>query len=160
MLTSDVGDPVSNWENAVAAEISGTCREIDTWPDSLHDALSASGRELTKLRKSRQELIEGFAEWLFATFKVNREQFTGKTYLQGGQASVDERSLEWLHDLLARNRRACGIDPLRKYGELTIGYGNFVDQVRPCNEKFLALDQATTKVVWQLVGLNSDGSVP
>ena len=160
LLTNDEGDAVSSWESAVATEIGNTRSELDAWPDSIHDALSASGRELTRLRKSRLELIEGFAEWLFTTFRVNREQFIGRTYLQGGQADVDERSWEWLQDLLRRNRRACGVDPLHKNGELLTGYGHYIDEARQSNAKFVALDQATSKIVWQLVGLNPDGSVP
>ena len=160
LLANDVEDAIGSWENAVAAEIADTGVEVDAWPDSIHDALSASGKELTRLRKSRHEFIEAFAEWLFITLKVDRERFIGKTYLQGGQADVDQRNWEWLLELLKRNRTTCGVDPSYKVAELLKGYSHFIDQAGQCNSKYRALDQATDRVVWQLVGLNPDGSVP
>ena len=77
-------DSIAQWEQAVAAEIRATSREAGTWPDSIHDALSASGKELTRLRESRQGLVEGFAEWLFTSLRVDRDKFTGRSRLQGG----------------------------------------------------------------------------
>ena len=44
--------------------------------------------------------------------------------------------------------------------EIRTRYHHFCQQAQECNEKFEALDQATDRVVWQLVGLNPDGSVP
>ena len=61
--------------------------------------------------------------------------------------------------MLGRNRSACGVDPLSKETELRARYDHFIIQVRQCNAKFSALDQATDRIVWQLVGLNPDGSV-
>ena len=160
LLAEDDDEPIAQWEHAVATEIRATCREADAWSDSIHDALAASGRELTRLRESRQKLVEEFTEWLFTTLRVNRERFTGRSRLQGGQADVDTQSWDWLQGLLSRNRSACGVDPLSKEREIQTRYGHFADQVRDCNARFEALDQATDRVVWQLVGLNSDGSVP
>ena len=134
--------------------------DADAWPDSIHDALAASGMELTTLRELRQELIEDFAGWLFTKLRVNRERFTGRSRLQGGQADVARQGWDWLQGLLSRNRNTCGVDPLSKESEIRIRYDHFVVQVRECNAKFEALDQATDRVVWQLVGLNPDGSVP
>ena len=152
-------DLVTVWETAVVDEITNTPGEAHAWPNSIHDALSASGRELTRLRESRQDLIEDFAAWLFTTLRVDREKFTGRTHLQGGQANVDQQSWEWLRQMLGRNRSACGVDPLSKETELRARYDHFIIQVRQCNAKFSALDQATDRIVWQLVGLNPDGSV-
>ena len=160
LLAKDGEDSIAQWEQAVAAEIRATTREAGTWPDSIHDALSASGKELTRLRESRQSLVDGFAEWLFTSLRVDSEKFTGRSRVQGGQADVDKQSWDWLRGLLGRSRNACGVDPLSKESEIRTRYGHFVDQVRECNAKFEALDQATDRVVWQLVGLNPDGSVP
>ena len=159
LVLGDGVDGCTRWEVAVVGEMKDTSEEVTAWPDSLHDALSASGRELTRLQESRQDLIEDLAESLFTTLRVDRENFTGRTHLQGGQANVDQQSWEWLRQLLGRNRSACGVDPLSKETELRARYDDFIIQVRQCNAKFRALDQATDRVVWQLVGLNPDGTV-
>ena len=153
-------DLISDWETLLATEIRSTLEDSDAWPDSIHDGLSAAGRELTRLRESRQQLVEDFAKSLFTLLGIDREKFTGRTYLQGGQAIVDDEDWEWLRQLLVRNRNACSVDPMSKDAEIRALHGQFIDQVRVCNEKFRALDQATDRVVWQLVGLNPDGSVP
>ena len=160
LLAEDGENAIAQWEQAVAADIRATSREAGTWPDSIHDALSASGKELTKLRESRQGLVDGFAEWLYTTLRVDREKFPSRSRLQGSQADVDKQDWDWLRGLLGRGRNACGVDPLLKESEILIKYGQFVEQVRESNTKFEALDQATDRVVWQLVGLNPDGSVP
>ena len=160
LLAKDGEDSIVPWEQAVAADIRATSREADTWPDSIHDALSASGKELTRLRESRKVLVDGFAEWLFTTLRVDREKFASWSRLQGSQADVDKQDWDWLRGLLGRSRNACGVDPLLKESEIRITYGHFVEQVRESNAKFEALEQATDRVVWQLVGLNPDGSVP
>ena len=153
-------ESVAVWERAVVDEIKNTAEDADAWPDAIHDALSASGKELTRLRESRQKLVEDFAEWLFTTLRVNRERFTGRSRLQGGQADVDRQSWDWLRGLLGRNRNACGVDPWSMESEIGTRYHHFCQQAQEGNEKFEALDQATDRVVWQLVGLNPDGSVP
>ena len=153
-------DLIPDWETSLATEIMNTPEGSDAWPDSIHDGLSAAGRELTRLRESRQQLVEDFAESLFTMLGIDREKFTGRTYLQGGQATVDNEDWEWLRQLLVRNRNACGVDPMSKDAEIRALHGQFIDQVSVCNERFRALDQATDRVVWQLVGLNPDGSVP
>ena len=160
LLTNDREDAVARWEFAVTTEIMNTPSTLDVWPDSIHDALSSSGRELTRLRRARHELIQEFADWLFTTLKVDREQFIGRTYLQGGQANVDQRSWQWLMELVERNRSACAVDPLSKEAELRTGHSYFMIQTRKCDARFRALDQATDRVVWRLVGLKPDGSVP
>ena len=160
LSASNAVDSVIVWEKAVLDTIMRTPEDADAWPDSIHDALAASGMELTRLRELRQELIENFAGWLFTKLRINHERFTGRSRLQGGQADVDRQGWDWLQGLLSRNRNACGVDPLSKESEIRIRYDHFVVQVRECNAKFEALDQATDRVVWQLVGLNPDGSVP
>ena len=160
LLAEDGENAIAQWEQAVVADIRATSSEADTWPDSIHDALSASGKELTRLRELRQGLVDGFAEWLFTTLRVDREKFPSQSRLQGGQADVDKQDWDWLRGLLGRSRNACGVDPLLKESEILIKYGHFVEQARESNAKFEALDQATDRVVWQLVGLNPDGSVP
>ena len=146
------------WERAIEDEIKNTPEEADVWPNSIHDALSTSGRKLAELRQARQDLIEDFVKSLFTTLMIDREKFTGRTHLLGGQANVDQQSWDWLRHLLGRNRSACGIDPLSKETDLRALYDGFIVEVRQCNAKFSALEQATDRVVWQLVGLNPDGS--
>ena len=159
-LESDSVDSIVVWERSIEDEIENTPEEADAWPNSIHDALSTSGRKLAELRQSRQDLIEDFVESLFTTLMIDRENFMGRTHLLGGRANVDQQSWEWLRQLIGRNRSAWGVDPLYKETELRARYDDFIIQVRQCNAKFNALDQATDRVVWQLVGLNPDGSVP
>ena len=153
-------DAVATWEEAVTDEIERTPGEANAWPDSIHDALSASGRELTRLRESRQNLIEDFAAWLFKTLRIDRGKFTGRSHLQGGQADVDQQDWEWFQHLLIRNRIACAVDPLSKEIDVRTRYERLIVQAQQYNTKFDALDQATDRVIWQLVGLKSDGSAP
>ena len=160
LLATESIHSVVEWETAILAMLGKTSAEADTWPNAIHDGLAASGRELTSLRESRQGLIEAFAAWLLTTLRIDREKFTGRSQLQGGQASVDRQSWEWLHRLLVRNRSACGVDPSSREGEIRFRHEQFVHQAQQCDEKFTALDQATNRIVWQLVGLKPDGSAP
>ena len=149
---------IATWEQTIEDAIRNTPEEASAWPDSIHDALSASGRELTLLRESRQKLIEDFAEWLFTFLKIDRGKFVGRTFLQGGQASVDQQNWEWLRKVLARNLSACGVDPVSKEVEIRIQHSRFISEAQQCNGRLHALDEAVDRIVWQLVGLNPDGS--
>ena len=153
-------DTVAIWEAAVTDEIRKTPEDANAWPNSIHNALSVSGQELTRLRKSRQVLIEDFAEWLFTTLRIDHEKFMGRTHLQGSQADVDQQNWDWLQELLSKNRHTCGVDPSSKDTELRNRYEGLIAQAQQYNTKFNALDQATDRVIWQLVGLKSDGSAP
>ena len=160
LLKMPLVDSVAVWERTVADQITNTPKEADAWPNSIHDALSASGRELTRLRESRQAILQDFTEWLFTTFRIAPEQFTGRSYLKGGQADVDKQDWAWLIQLLAKNTKACGVDPLSKQAELRERFNRLTTQAQKCNAKFDALDRATDRIIWQLVGLNPDGSAP
>ena len=61
-LESDSVDSIVVWERAIEDKIKNTPEEADAWPNSIHDALSASGRKLAELRQSRQDLIGDFVE--------------------------------------------------------------------------------------------------
>ena len=158
LLVLDSVDAVVKWESVVLDEIRNASVESDAWPNTIHDALSASGEELARLRESRQDLTEDFAEWLFTTLKIDRAKFTGRIRLQGGQADVDQQDWEWFTQLLIRNRKACGIDPSSRQTELRERHERLITQSQRNNAKFEALDKATDRIVWQLAGLNSDGS--
>ena len=157
LLMVDCAGSIVEWESAVLDEIRNTPARSEVWPDAIHDALSASGKELTKLRGSRQDLIEDFAEWLFTTLRVDRARFSGRSRLRGGQADIDQQDPEWLMRMLTSNRRACGVDPLSIRKELFERFDHLTTQTRKYNAKFEALDKATDRIVWQLVGLNPDG---
>ena len=103
--------------------------------------------------------MEDHAGRLFVTLKVDRDKFTGRSRLQGGQADIDQQDSEWLMQLLTRNRGACGVDPLSIRTELVERFDHLTTQTRKYNARFQALDKATDRIVWQLVGLNSNGSV-
>ena len=160
LLAMESAQFVSRWEDAVMEEIRKTSLGHNVWPNTIHDALSASGRELTRLRESRQDLIADFAEWLFTTFQIAPEKFTGRSHLKGGQADVDMQDWAWFKQLLLSNSRACGVDPSSKQTELQERFKRLTAQAQKWNAKFEALDKATDRVIWQLVGLNPDGSVP
>ena len=160
LLESESIDAVFNWEAVVLEEIRDTSDESDAWPDSIHDALSASGKELTRLRELRLWEVDDFTEWLFSTLRVNPEKFIGRNRLKGGQADVDQQDWEWLARLLNKNSKACGIPPMSKETELRERFDRFIIQVGRYNAKFKALDEATDRIIWQLVGLNPDGFAP
>ncbi len=160
LLTFDQADSVVSWETEVLKEIGSTSTTSNAWPNSIHDALAASGKELTRLRELRQTLIEDFATWLFTTCGIDRDRFTGRTRLQGGQADMDQQDWEWLTQLLRRNRSACAVDPFSIETQIRERFNDLLTQTRRCNSKFKALDAATDRIIWQLVGLNPDGSVP
>jgi hypothetical protein len=134
--------------------------EADAWPDSIHDALAAAGKEMSRLGEERQRQTSDFAAWLVDTLKIDEEAFTGMTYLRGGQASFDEMGWQAFRDLLRRNRRACGVDPSPKEPALQKRYDDVSARLIANRSRFAALDAAIDRVVWQLVGLAPDGSIP
>ena len=160
MLEQDTVDSVGKWEAAVLDEVLSTSKETACWPRTIHDALAAGGKELARLREERQSLTQAFTENVFDSLGIDRQKFTGRSHLEGGTADVGERDWTWLVSLLARNKRACRTDPSQNEPELRRLHEEFTTRARSCNSKFKALDEATDRVVWQLVGLTPDGSVP
>jgi hypothetical protein len=82
------------------------------------------------------------------------------TRLRGGQADFHEMGWGGFSDLLGRNRRACRTDPESAHAKIEKRYATVAACVSENREKFAALDAAIDRVVWQLVGLNPDGSLP
>jgi type I restriction-modification system DNA methylase subunit len=148
------------WEKAVATAMKSTPPEPDAWPDSIHDALAAAGKEMSRLGEERQRLTDDFAAWLVDTLKIDEEAFSGMTYLRGGQASFDQMGWQAFRDLLRRNRRACGVDPSPKEPALQKRYDDVSAKLTANRSRFTALDAAIDRVVWQLVGLAPDGNLP
>ncbi len=148
------------WETMVQGEMRKTPAEADEWHDTIHDALAAAGKEMTQLGEARQQLAEEFADWLVETLKVDEEVFTGMTRLRGGQADFDEMGWGGFWDLLGRNRRACRTDPETAHAKIEKRYATVAAWVSENREKFAALDAAIDRIVWQLVGLSPDGSLP
>jgi len=130
------------------------------WPDTVHDALAAAGREMSRLGEERQRLTSGFAAWLIETLGIDEDAFSGMTYIRGGQAVVDELGWDGFADLLKRNRRACTVDVMHAGGAIESRYDEASKSLKQNREKFSALDAAINRIVWQLVGLNADGSLP
>ena len=159
-LAGDGLEEVTKWETAVLREMHGTPETSDSWPDPIHDALAAAGKEMTQLGEARQQLAEEFADWLVETLKVDEEAFTGITRLRGGQADCDQMGWEAFHDLLRRNRGACRADPDRLVDRVRDKYAGYADGLTANRSRFAALDAAIDRIVWQLVGLNPDGSLP
>ena len=148
------------WEQAVNAEMKKTSHEAITWPDTIHDALAAAGKEMSRLGEERQRLTNDFATWLIETFKIDEDAFSGMTYLRGGQASLDKMGWQAFQDLLRRNRRACGIDASLNNAVLQKRYDDVSSKLTVNRTCFGALDAAIDRIMWQLVGLQTDGSLP
>lgn len=153
-------DGVAAWEKAVVAEIKSTPVEADAWPDTVHDALAAAGKEMSRLGEERQRLANEFAVWLVETFGINEDNFTGMTYLRGGQASVEQMGWQAFRDLLRRNRRACSVDPAQKDASLQKRYEAVSAKLIENRKRYDALDAAIDRIVWQLLGLGPDGNLP
>jgi hypothetical protein len=150
---------VATWESDVANEFRTNRDSADAWPITIHDALAAAGKEMTRLAETRQRLTTEFADWLTERLGIDDERFSGMTYLRGGQADLDERDWVWFHELLNRNRRACAVDPERENAAIRKRHSDVVAELTRMRERFRALDAAIDRVVWQLVGLAPDGSL-
>jgi hypothetical protein len=150
----------SQWEAAVTGDIDVAEAQADTWPDCIHDALAAAGKEMTRLAEERQELTETFAGWLINTLRIDEDRFSGMTHLRGGQSDVGEMGWSAFADLVRRNRRACGKAADAIMPEIEQRYGQLSERMKENRSRFSALDAAIDRIVWQLVGLNPDGSIP
>jgi hypothetical protein len=115
---------------------------------------------MSRLGEERQRLTNDFATWLIETFKIDEDAFTGMTYLRGGQATFDQMGWQAFRDLLRRNRRACGVDPSHNDVKLQKRYEEVAATLTVNRTRFAALDAAIDRIVWQLVGLTPDGSLP
>ena len=147
------------WEHAVLGEMKSTPDKHDAWPDTIHDALAAAGKEMSRLGQEWQESTRGFAQWLVTELQVDEDSFTGMTHIRGGQADFERLGWPAFADMLRRNRRACGTDPDQVAGRLEKQYAKVSATVAVNRARFASLDAAIDRIVWQLVGLNPDGSL-
>ena len=60
----------------------------------------------------------------------------------------------------ARNRRACKADPAMAGGKIENRYVSASTALTANRARFAALDAVIDSIVWQLVGLAPDGSLP
>lgn len=151
---------VQTWEMAIEREMRDAPTELNHWPDSIHDALAAAGKEMARLGGGRQRLIEGFAEWLCEVLEIDEERFSGISYIRGGQANVDQLGWSAFRDLLVRNQRACRAEVKLLLPRIEPRYSETARQLVENRTRFSALGSAIDRVMWQLVGLKPDGSVP
>jgi hypothetical protein len=151
---------VSDWEQAVLEEMSRTPASAAAWPDTVHDALATAGKEMSRLGEERQKLSRDFADWLFQTLKADADAFTGITHLKGGQADFDELGWDHFFDLLERNHRVCQVAPDHCAHLVKARFSEVAADLQANRSRFSSLDAAIDRIVWQLVGLNRDGSLP
>ena len=151
---------VQEWGKAVLTDLEATPQEATAWPNSIHDALAAAGKEMSRLAEERQRLTSEFSDWLTTELGIDEDRFTGVTRLRGGQADFDEMGWDEFLRLLERNRGAYGADINKALTKVERQYEKVSGQLRANRTRFAALDAAIDRVVWQLVGLNSDGSLP
>lgn len=160
VLTDAKARGAADWEKAVLAEMMKTPPEADAWPDTIHDALAAAGKEMSRLGEKRQELTNGFSAWLVEEIGIDEDTFSGMTHIRGGQANFDRMGWQAFHDMLERNRRACKADLAAVANKLEKRYTAVSTALSANRERFSALDAAIDRIVWQLVGLNADGTLP
>ncbi len=134
--------------------------EADAWPDTIHDALATVGKEMSRLGEERQRLTNDFAAWIVETLSIDEEKFSGMTYLRGGQATFDQMGWQAFLDVLRRNRRACGVDPSQNGPTLQKRYEDASSKLKANRTRFDSLDAAIDRIMWQLLGLEPDGSLP
>ena len=79
---------------------------------------------------------------------------------RGGQATFDQMGWHDFAALLKRNRRACSVDPAQCAAVVEPRYNDVTAALRRNREEFSALDSAIDRIVWQLVGVQDDGSLP
>ena len=130
------------------------------WPDTIHDALAAAGKEMTRLAEHRQTLASEFSDWLTEFLEIDEGRFSGMSYIRGGQASFDVRDWAWFVDLLRRNQRVIGQRLDNRLAEVEKRYDAVVEALTLSRQQFQLLDSALDRVNWQLVGLASDGGIP
>jgi hypothetical protein len=130
------------------------------WPDTLHDALAVAGKEMSRLGEDRQRIASGFANWLTETLQIDEARFTGMTYLRGSQATFDQMGWQRFRDLLIRNRRSCSVDPSTNDQRVKREYDQVAVNMAQNRSRFSALDAAIDGVLWRLVGLELDGTLP
>ncbi|MBE3037346.1 MAG: N-6 DNA methylase, partial [Chloroflexi bacterium] len=160
VLSSRGGEGAGTWRLSVEDEIKRTPRGAAAWPNTIHDGLAAAGKEMSRLGQEWQGLTDDFAGWLVEELGIDEQHFTGMTRLRGGQANFHEMGWGGFSDLLRRNRRACRADPETAHAKIEKQYATVAARVLENREKFAALDAAIDRIVWQLVGLNPDGSLP
>jgi hypothetical protein len=153
-------DGVVAWEMAVVKEMETTSAQAEAWPDTVHDSLATAGKEMSRLGAERQILTNDFAAWLVETLDIDEEKFTGMTYLRGGQATFDQMGWQAFLDLLNRNHRACRLDPSHSGSILQSRYDDVSSKVLVNRTRFVSLDAAIDRIMWQLLGLKPDGSLP
>ncbi len=151
---------IAEWTESVESEIVRTPSGSGYWLNSIHDGLAAAGKEMSRLGAERQTLCNQFSDWLVDRLGIDEEGFSGITRLRGGQADFDELGWDRFNELLHRNRRACRVDPGGHFSELQKRYLRDADTLTRNRTRFAALDAAIDRVVWQLVGLAPDGSIP
>ena len=157
---TDQESGVNEWEQAVLTQIQQTPDDVNAWPDTIHDALAVAGKAMSRLGEERQRLTNGFAEWLVEHLGIDDSRFSGMTYIKGAQATFDEMGWEAFRELLRRNRRACHTDPTANETTLKKRYDEVSASMGHNRRRFAALDAAIDRIVWQLVGLAPDGSIP
>jgi hypothetical protein len=151
---------VAHWEIAVLSEIESVGDEQTHWPDCIHDALAVAGKAMSHLGEQRQSALTDFCNWLFKELKVDADNFTGMSYLRGGQADFDSRGWSWFVELLNRNQRAFDAPLNSRISSIQTQYESTVNELLSDRTQFEQLDAAIDRVVWQLVGLSSNGEIP
>ena len=115
---------------------------------------------MSYLGEERNQLTSGFGDWLVKQLGINEDSFSGMSYIRGGQANFDRMGWDAFLDLLKRNRRACRVDPGSAAKTIREQFEEVAGKFSENRTRFGALDAAIDRIVWQLVGLNSDGSLP
>jgi len=144
---------ISDWECEVVARMSDTPADAGSWPDSVHDALAAAGKEMSRIGEERQRLSNDFYTWLVEKLRIDEDRFAGSTHLHGTQATFDGQTWEWFQELLRRNRRNCGVDPLSDPNNLRRRFTEAALVLKDFRRTSLALEEAVDRVVWRLVGV-------
>ena len=152
-------DSITQWEQATLAEMK-TPAEANAWSDTIHDALATAGKEMSRLGEQRQQLTNAFSDWLVEHLGIDLDRFSGITHIRGGQADLDEMGWGPFLDMLNRNRRACRNDVDKLVDHIRRQYDTTAEGLTANRERFSALDAAINRIVWQLVGLASDGGLP
>ncbi len=159
ILTKGGEDGPAEWEAAVLEEMRDTAVGSDCWPDAVHDALAAAGKEMSRLGEERQRRTNEFSDWLGERLLIDKERFSGVTHIRGGQADFDQMGWEAFSDMLTRNRRACGVELTAVTNQVKKKYESAAMALAGNRERFSALDAAINRIVWQLVGLGPDGDL-
>lgn len=130
--------------------------------DVVHDLLAFLADRMIDLNRAKQAEMKGFLTWLARHLRADLDQLTGKSKLQNYpgdyQKGQPPLAFEELLDLLVKNRRKLGVDPLGRNIQSTLEreYSASLGKLLPIKDQLTLIDRLIDEIVYRLYGLSDD----